>query len=147
MLKLFPWTAGISLGFLVFLAGCAQPTVVVTPTSPTPPSPQPARSALVLSVPIDLTRPALITQVNVFGETVTAQANVGPQDPPTNQAGVSSTALSLGPGGSPLFTANNDGTVSGAPVGGQSLQTKNVTTSSLPPGGVAAHVLALSGAE
>lgn len=134
----------LSFGFAIFLAGCAQPTVVVTPTNPTPPSPQPARSAVVLSVPIDATRPALVTQVDVFGETVTGQADVGPQTSPTDQPAVSSTALSLSPGGSPLTTANSDGTISTVGVGGQQLQTKNVATSSLPPNGVATNVLSLN---
>lgn len=93
-------------------------------------------------MPLDTTRPALATQVDVFGETVTGQANVGPQAQP--QSGVSSTALSLDVAGSPLYTADSGGTVSSAPVGGQNLQTKNVNTSSLPAGGIAASVLALS---
>jgi YVTN family beta-propeller protein len=101
---------------------------------------------VVLSVPIDPTRPALATQVDVFGETVTGQANVGPQASPTLQPTVSSTALSLDAAGSPLYTTNSDGTVSSAPVGGQGLQTKNVKTSSLPGGAVAASIFAQTSA-
>ena len=142
--KLIPQTAWISFGLAILLAGCAQPTVVVAPTNPTGPSPQPSRSAVVLSVPIDATRPALVTQVDVFGETVTGQANVGPQTPPALQPTVSSTALSLAPGGTPLATANSDGTISTVGVGGQQLQTRNVATSSLPSNGVAASVLSLN---
>ncbi len=93
-------------------------------------------------MPIDPARPALATQIDVFGETVTGQANVGPQPQP--QPGVSSTALSLDAAASPLYTANSDGTVSSSAVGGQNLQTKNVKTTSLPMGGIAASVLGLS---
>ena len=140
--KSIPQTAWISLGFAFFLAGCAQPTVVVTPTNPTGPSAQPTRQALVLSVPIDPTRPSLATQIDAFGETVTGQANVGPQTSPTVQPTVSSTAMTLDVTGSTLFTTNSDGTLSSVGVGGQALQSKNVKTSSLPGGAVAASVFA-----
>lgn len=144
--KLVPLIALASLATVLLVAGCAQPVVVVTPTNPTPPSPQASRSAVVLSVPLDATRPALVTQVDVFGETVTGQANVGPQISPTLSPMVSSTALTVDPAGSPIYTANSDGTVSNAPVGGSQLQTKNVATTSLPAGGIASSVLSVSSA-
>jgi DNA-binding beta-propeller fold protein YncE len=113
--------AGAVFATVALIAGCGsayRPVVTPIPTSG-PPS-QPTSYAVVVSAPSPTT-PGIATIIDYSGDTVLAEAPIGPG--PSN--------FSLSQGGSTGYTLNSDGTLTNFPVS-TSLQAKLVTYSTLP---------------
>jgi len=103
------------------VAGCgSQYRAPVTPINPTGPPSQPTSLVAVVSAPSP-TAPGIATIIDYSGDTVMAQAPIGP-GPRT---------FTLDEGGSTGYTVNSDGTLSNFPVS-TSLQAKNISYSTLP---------------
>ena len=115
-------TVGAAAGLLAaFLAGCgAGYRPVVTPTSPSGPAAQPTAYATVVSSPSDGS-PGVVNVVDYSGDTVVAQAPVGPGP----------IAFTLDQTGVNGFTFNSDGTVSDFPAN-STLQANKVVLTTLP---------------
>ncbi len=112
--------AGAAFG-LAFLAGCgAGYRPVVTPTNPSGPAAQPTAYATVVSSP-SLTSPGMVNVIDYSGDTVLAQAPLGPGP----------IAFTLDQTGVNGFTFNSDGTVSDFPAN-SSLQANKVYVTTLP---------------
>ncbi|MGA2249563.1 YncE family protein [Terracidiphilus sp.] len=106
-----------------FLAGCgAGYRPVVTPTNPAGPQAQPAALVTVVSSPSP-TSAGVVNVVDYAGDTVLAQATVGPGP----------IAFTLDQTGLNGFTFNSDGTISDFPAN-SSLQEKQVVVTTLPAG-------------
>ncbi|HEX4285869.1 MAG TPA: hypothetical protein VHZ28_12310 [Terracidiphilus sp.] len=117
--QLFQTTAGIALAAVV--SGCgSQYRPVVTPINPTGPAPQPSSLAVVVSSPAP-TSPGIATILDYAGDSIVAQAPIGPGP----------LAFSIDETGSTGYTVNSDGTLTNFPVSSQ-LQEKNITYSTLP---------------
>jgi DNA-binding beta-propeller fold protein YncE len=115
----FAGTACVS----AFLAGCgAGYRPVVTPTNPSGPPAQPSSYATVVSSP-GSTSAGIVNVVDYSGDTVLAQAPVGPGP----------IAFTLDQTGVNGFTFNSDGTVSDFPAN-STLQANKVVLTTLPPG-------------
>ncbi len=113
--------AGVGLGAAVLVAGCgAGYRPVVTPINPSGPPAQPTSYAVTISAPSPTT-PGIATIIDYAGDTIVAQATVGPG--PTN--------FTIDETGGLGYTINSDGTITNFPVS-SSLQAKNVTYSTLP---------------
>lgn len=113
--------AGVGLGAAILVAGCgAGYRPVVTPINPSGPAAQPNSLAVTISAPSP-TSPGIATIIDYSGDTIVAQAPVGPG--PTN--------FTVDETGSTGYTINSDGTVTNFPVS-SSLQAKNVTYTTLP---------------
>ncbi len=107
----------------VFLAGCgAGYRPVVTPTNPNGPPAQPSAFATVVSSP-SATSPGVVNVVDYSGDTVLAQAPLGPGP----------IAFTLDQTGVNGFTFNSDGTVSDFPAN-STLQANKVVLTTLPAG-------------
>ena len=103
------------------IAGCGSTyRPVVTPINPTGPAPQPPSLAVVISAP-STTTPGIATVLDYAGDTIAAQAPIGPGP----------LAFSLDETGSTGYTVNSDGTLTNFPVSTQ-LQEKNITFTTLP---------------
>jgi DNA-binding beta-propeller fold protein YncE len=104
------------------VAGCGTNyRPVITPVAGTGPAPQPASYAVVVSAPA-ITSPGIVTVIDYSGDTVLAEAPIGP-GPST---------FSVDWFGSSGYTVNSDGTLSNFPVS-SALQAKNVTYTTLLP--------------
>jgi DNA-binding beta-propeller fold protein YncE len=101
---------------------------VVTPINPSGPPPQPNSLAIVVSSPSPTTA-GIATVIDYAGDTIAAQAPIGP-GPLT---------FSVDQSGSTGYTVNSDGTLTNFPISAQ-LQEKNITYSTLP---TAAQTVAL----
>ena len=113
--------AGAVVAAAALVAGCgSQYRSVVTPINPNGPPAQPQSFAVVVSAP-SVTSPGIATIVDYSGDTVVAQANLGPGP----------TAFTLDESGSTGYTINSDGTMTDFPAS-NNLQTKNVNYLSLP---------------
>ena len=130
-MSLFPFEAGktgVRLGqvaattlAVVLVAGCGSSyRPVVTPINPSGPAPQPNSLAVVISSPSP-TSPGIATILDYSGDTIMAQAPIGPGP----------TAFSVDQTGSNGYTVNSDHTLTNFPVS-TSLQQKNITYSTLP---------------
>ena len=103
------------------VAGCGTNyRPVITPVNTTGPEAQPYSYAIVVSSPA-VTSPGIVTVIDYSGDTVLAQAPIGPGP-------LTFTIDEFGANG---YTFNSDGTLSDFPVT-PSLQAKNVTYSTLP---------------
>ena len=103
------------------VAGCGTNyRPVITPVAGTGPAPEPASSVILVSAPA-ITSPGIVTVIDYSGDTVLAQAPIGP-GPST---------YSLDWFGSNGYTLNSDGTLSNFPAS-TSLQAKNVSYTTLP---------------
>ncbi len=112
--------AGTLVGCALF-AGCgAGYRPVVTPISPSGPASQPSANVAVVSSPSP-TAPGIITVVDYAGDTIIAQAPIGPGP----------TSFTLDETGSNGYTVNSDGTLTNFPVN-STLQAKNVQFTTLP---------------
>jgi YVTN family beta-propeller protein len=128
-MSLFPIKAGqisvrvgqVSAALAVaILAGCGSAyRPVVTPINPSGPTAQPQSLAVVLSSPPNA--PGVITILDYSGDTIMAQANIGPGP----------MAFTVDATGSNAYTVNSDHTLTNVPVSTQ-LQQKNITYSTLP---------------
>jgi DNA-binding beta-propeller fold protein YncE len=106
------------------VAGCgSQYRPVVTPIYTNGPAPQPTSYAVVVSAP-STTTPGIATMIDYSGDTIMAQAPIGPGP----------TAFTIDPTGSYGYTLNSDGTLTNFPVSITNLQAKNITYSTLPTG-------------
>ncbi|MGA7857363.1 MAG: hypothetical protein WCA11_05535 [Terracidiphilus sp.] len=113
--------AGAALLAAALVAGCGSTyRPVVTPINPSGPPQQPSSLAVVVSNPAP-SSPGIATIVDYAGDTIMAQAPVGPGP-------VSFTVDSTGSTG---YTVNSDGTLSNFPVS-TNLQEKQITYTTLP---------------
>src|SRR5258708_10149199 len=114
---------GSALAVAVFFAGCgAGYRPVVSPINPTGPPSQPSAFVGVVSSP-SITSPGIVTVIDYSGDTIVAQAAIGPGP----------TSFALDETGSNGFTVNSDGTLTDFPVS-PNLQAKNVQFTTLPLG-------------
>jgi len=105
----------------VAISGCGSTyRPVVTPINPTGPAAQPQSLAVVVSSP-SATSPGVATILDYSGDTIAAQALIGPGP----------LSFSVDENGSTGYTVNSDGTLTNFPVS-ISLQQKNITYSTLP---------------
>jgi DNA-binding beta-propeller fold protein YncE len=112
---------GTALAVATLVSGCGSTyRPVVTPINPTGPAPQPSSLAIVVSSPAP-TSPGIATIIDYSGDTIVAQAPIGPGP----------LAFSVDEGGSTGYTVNSDGTLTNFPVSSQ-LQEKNITYTTLP---------------
>ena len=112
---------GAGLTATLAIAGCgAGYRPVVTPVNPSGPAAQPTSYAVVVSSPSP-TSPGIATIIDYAGDTIVAQATIGPG--PTN--------FTVDETGSTGYTVNSDGTLTNFPVS-SNLQTKNVVFTTLP---------------
>ncbi len=119
--------AGSVLAAAVLFAGCGSAyRPVVTPINPSGPAQQPQSFAVVVSVPSSST-PGIATIIDYAGDTVLAQAPIGPGP----------SVFTIDGTGFDGYTVNSDGTISNFPVS-SSLQEKQVTYTSLSSSGQAA---------
>ncbi len=110
-----------ALAVAVLFAGCgAGYRPVVSPINPSGPPSQPTAFLAVVSSPSP-TAPGIITVVDYSGDTVVAQAPIGPGP----------ISFTLDETGSSGYTVNSDGTLTDFPVS-PSLQAKNVQYTTLP---------------
>lgn len=113
--------AGAAFLAAALVAGCGSTyRPVVTPINPSGPPQQPSSLAVVVSNPAP-SSPGIATIVDYAGDTIMAQAPVGPGP-------VSFTVDSTGSTG---YTVNSDGTLSNFPVS-TNLQEKQITYTTLP---------------
>jgi hypothetical protein len=113
--------AGVALLTAALIAGCgAGYRPVVTPINPSGPPAQVTSLAAVVSAPSPTTA-GIATIIDYSGDTIVAQAPIGP-GPIT---------FSVDETGSTGYTVNSDGTLTNFPVS-SSLQAKNVTFTTLP---------------
>ena len=113
--------AGAALAAAVLVAGCGgnyRPTV--TPINPTGPPAQPQSLAVVVSAP-SITAPGIVRVVDYAGDSVMAEAPIGPGP----------SAFSMNVNGGFAFTLNSDGTITNFSAS-TSLQAKNVVYTTLP---------------
>ena len=104
------------------VAGCGTNyRPVITPVNTTGPASQPPSYAIVVSSPA-LTSPGIVTVIDYSGDTVLAQAPIGPGP----------TTFSIDEYGANGYTVNSDGTLSNFPVS-TSQQAKNDTYTTLVP--------------
>jgi len=113
--------AGAIFAAAALVAGCGNNyRPVVTPVTPSGPAPQPQSLAVVVTAPSPTT-PGIATVIDYAGDSVLAQANIGPGP----------TSFTLDETGTSGYTINSDGTLTNIPVS-SALQTKNVTYTTLP---------------
>jgi DNA-binding beta-propeller fold protein YncE len=113
--------AGAALSAAALMAGCgSQYRPPVSPINPSGPPAQPTSLLAVVSAPSP-TSPGVATIIDYSGDTVMAQAPIGP-GPIT---------FTMDESGSTGYTVNSDGTLTNFPVA-TSLQAKNVNYSTLP---------------
>ncbi len=113
--------AGAALLAAFLMAGCgANFRPIVTPIVSSGPAPQPTSNVVVVSSPSP-TSAGVVTIIDYAGDSVMAQASIGPGP----------SAFTLDEGGATGYTLNSDGTISNFPIS-TSLQDKDVTYSTLP---------------
>ena len=113
---------GAALAAASLFSGCGnQYRPVITPVSPSGPAPQPQSLVAVVSSPSP-TSPGIATILDYSGDTVMAQAPIGPGP----------LAFTVEEGGSVGYTINSDGTLTYFPVS-RSLQAQQVGNNTLPP--------------
>ena len=129
-----PWgSAGAAL-LLAAVAGCGnQYRPVINPVRPTGPSPAPTAYAVAITQPAG-TAAGIATVLDFSGDTVLAQATIGnlPLD------------FTLDLPGATAYTIDRDGSLSDIPIS-TSLQTKNVSTSTLTAAAVPINTITGSG--
>lgn len=112
--------AGAVFVAVALIAGCGDNfRPVITPITPSGPPPQPSAYAVVVSQPSTTT--GIATIIDYAGDSVMAQAPIGPGP----------TAFTLDQGGFTGYTLNSDGTISNFPIS-TTLQQKEVTYSTVP---------------
>jgi DNA-binding beta-propeller fold protein YncE len=114
---------GAALSAAALIAGCGSAyRSVITPINPSGPAAQPSSLALVVSAP-STTTPGIVTVLDYSGDTVMAQAPIGPGP----------TTFSVDSTGSYGYTFNSDGTLTNFPVS-NTLQAKSVQYTTLATG-------------
>ncbi len=113
--------AGAVFAVAVFAAGCGNGyRPVITPINPTGPAPQP-NSLVAIVTSTGPTTPGVATIIDYSGDTIVAQATIGPGP----------LSFSADETGSNGYTVNSDGTITNFPISSQ-LQTRNVQFTTLP---------------
>ena len=113
--------AGAAVVAAALIAGCGNAyRPVVTPINPSGPASQPASYAVVVSAPSPTT-PGIATIIDYAGDTVMAEAPIGPGPSSFTMDELSSNG----------YTVNSDGTLTNFPIT-TSLQAKMVTYTTLP---------------
>jgi YVTN family beta-propeller protein len=113
--------AGALLAIAVFAVGCGNGyRPVITPINPTGPAPQPSSLVAVVSS-TGPTTPGEATIIDYSGDTIMAQATIGPGP----------LSFSADETGSNGYTVNSDGTITNFPISTQ-LQFRNVEFTTLP---------------
>jgi DNA-binding beta-propeller fold protein YncE len=113
--------AGAAIVAAAMVAGCGSAyRPVVTPINPSGPAAQPSSLAVVVSSPSP-TSPGIATVIDYAGDTIMAQAPIGPGP----------TSFTVDANGSTGYTVNSDGTLTNFPVS-PSLQEKYITYTTLP---------------
>jgi len=126
--------AGGALVLLAAVAGCGNMyRPVVTPVRPTGPSPAPTAYAVAITQPTGAAA-GIATVLDFSGDTVLAQATIG--DLPLD--------FTLDAPGATAYTIDRDGSLSDIPIS-TSLQTKNVSTSTLTSTAIPINTIAGSG--
>ncbi|MGA2754902.1 MAG: hypothetical protein ABSE53_14170 [Terracidiphilus sp.] len=114
--------AGAVLAFAALLGGCGDNyRPVVTPIGTNGPPAQPTSYTIVASTTGALT-PGVVTIIDYSGDSILTEAQIGPGPK----------VFTLDQTGSTGYTVNSDGTLSNFAIS-SSLQTKNVSESTLPP--------------
>ena len=112
--------AGAVIVAVAMVAGCGNNyRPVVTPINSNGPAAQPSSYAVVVSAPSP-TLPGIVTVIDYSGDTVLAEAPIGPGP----------SAFTIDETGSEGYTLNSDGTISNFPISSQ-LQFKQVSFSTL----------------
>ncbi|HEV2323051.1 MAG TPA: hypothetical protein VGS10_03765 [Terracidiphilus sp.] len=112
--------AAAVLAAIALIAGCGDNfRPVITPITPSGPAPQPTAYAVVVSQPSLTT--GIATILNYSGDSVMAQAPIGPGP----------LAFTLDQGGFTGYTLNSDGTISNIPIS-TTLQQKLITYTTVP---------------
>jgi YVTN family beta-propeller protein len=110
-----------TIGTAAMVAGCGSTyRPVVTPINPTGPPAQPQSLAVVISS-VSPTSPGVATVIDYAGDTIVAQATIGPGP----------LSFTVDQSGSNGYTVNSDGTLTNFPVSNR-LQQLNVNFSTLP---------------
>ena len=113
--------AGLAIGAAAMVAGCGSTyRPVVTPINPSGPPAQPQSLAVVISSPSP-TSPGVATIISYSGDTIVAQATIGPGP----------LSFTVDQAGATGYTVNSDGTLTNFPVSNQ-LQQKFIAFSTLP---------------
>ncbi len=113
--------AGAAIVAAAMVAGCGSAyRPVVTPINPNGPAAQPSSLAVVVSSPSP-SSPGIATVIDYSGDTIMAQAPIGPGP----------TSFTVDANGSTGYTVNSDGTLTNFPVS-TSLQAKYITYTTLP---------------
>lgn len=110
--------AGLGAGFLIGCGAGYRP--VISPINPSGPASQPTSLVVVVSSP-SATTPGVATIIDYAGDTIMAQAPIGPGP----------TSFTIDEAGSNGYTVNSDGTLTNFPVS-TSLQQKQVQYTTLP---------------
>ncbi len=132
--SLSPWGASGALLLLAAVAGCGNMNrPVINPVRPTGPSPAPTAYAVAITQPTGA-QAGIATVLDFSGDTVLAQATIG--DLPLD--------FTLDSAGATAYTIDRDGSLSDIPIS-TSLQTKNVSTSTLTPTAIPINTITGSG--
>src|SRR5271170_2002340 len=131
---LSPWGGAGAALLLAALAGCGNMyRPVITPVRPTGPSPAPTAYVVSITQPTGA-QAGIATVLDFSGDTVLAQATIG--DLPLD--------FTLDSAGATAYTVDRDGSLSDIPIS-TSLQTKNVSTSTLTPTAIPINTITGSG--
>ena len=125
--------AGVALVAAALIAGCGDNyRPIITPITPSGPATQPTSYAVVISAPSP-TAAGVATIIDYAGDTVMAQAPIGPGP----------SAFTIDQLGATGYTLNSDGTLTNFPIS-TSLQQKQVTYSTLPSSAQIVNLMAPS---
>jgi DNA-binding beta-propeller fold protein YncE len=143
--------AGLAAGVVALAAGCGnQYRPVITPINPTGPASMPTAYVTVVSQPgftpllagqtgpcsgTAFATPAIYTLMDFAGDAIVAQGN----------GGLGPLTFSLDNAGSTVYSPNCDGSLTSATATSNSLQSKNVLTSTLLPGSQPTNTLLANG--
>lgn len=131
--RVFVAQASAALAVAVLIGGCGDNyRPVVTPVPTSGPPAQPSSYAIVVSSP-SATVPGVVTIIDYSGDSIMTEANIGPGP----------RVFTLDELGGTGYTINSDGTLSNFAIT-TSLQTKNVSESTLPPGAQPVNLMAPS---
>ena len=132
-LRVFFMATGAALAISAFLAGCGDNyRPVVTPVNTSGPASQPTSYAIVVSAPSPTTA-GVVTIIDYSGDSILTEAPIGPGPK----------VFTLDELGATGYTINSDGTLSNFAIT-TTLQSKNVSESTLPTGSVPVNIMAPS---
>ncbi|MGB7267220.1 MAG: hypothetical protein WBC92_17015 [Terracidiphilus sp.] len=125
--------AGVALAVAVLIGGCGDNyRPVVTPVNTSGPAAQPTSYVIAVSAPSP-TAPGIVTFIDYSGDSILNETPIGPGPK----------VFTLDEIGGTGYTINSDGTLSNFAIT-TSLQAKNVSESTLPPGALPVNLMAPS---